>query len=220
MADDTTVQDTDEQQTEQPEEKPTPEAQADIDGLKRKTQELLAEVKEERAKRRELEAEKERIEQERLERDQNYKELSERHKKEAEALRQELDDLRRENANKALEGVATELGAEYGSNAANAKILKRILRDELDFVDGQVVAKNHASIQDLVAHMEQSGDYASLWKGSQAAGGGALGANGGGAAMANPWKPDERNLTEQARIKRENPQLAARLMAEASTTSR
>lgn len=52
----------------------------------------------------------------------------------------------------------------------------------------------------------------------------ASGANGGGAPISgksgaqissNPFKKDTLNLTEQARIQRENPQLAARLKAEA-----
>ena|SRR5690554_108047 len=220
MAEETTTQEQQETEEQEVEQAQKPEAQGDIDGLKRKTQELLAEVKAEREKRRALEEEKERIEKERLERDQNYQELAERNKTEAEKYKQELDELRRGIAAEKLEGRALELGAEYASNSANAKILKRILRDELDFVDGQVVAKNHASIEDLIQSMEQSGDYASLWKGSQAAGGGAPGSHGGGAAISNPWKADSRNLTEQARIKRDNPQLAARMMAEASTTSR
>src|SRR5690606_10229090 len=38
---------------------------------------------------------------------------------------------------------------------------------------------------------------------------------GGGTVDRNPWSPEHFNLTEQGRIMRENPQLAARLMKEA-----
>lgn len=49
----------------------------------------------------------------------------------------------------------------------------------------------------------------------QPKGSGAPGNNGSGAPKANPWKPDQRNRTEQARIVRDDPELAKRLMSEA-----
>lgn len=53
-----------------------------------------------------------------------------------------------------------------------------------------------------------------LAKPAGGAGGGAP-ANGGGGAAKNPWSKDSFNLTEQARLFRENPQEAARLRAAA-----
>lgn len=49
--------------------------------------------------------------------------------------------------------------------------------------------------------------------GGGAAGGGAAG--GSDSAAVNPWKPGSINLTQQGRILRENPELAARLKREA-----
>lgn len=49
----------------------------------------------------------------------------------------------------------------------------------------------------------------------QPKGGNAPGNNGNASTKVNPWKSDQRNLTEQARIKRHEPELAKRLMAEA-----
>lgn len=46
-------------------------------------------------------------------------------------------------------------------------------------------------------------------------GSGAKGNRGGGPSNDNPWKKDSRNLTRQGQILRENPELAARLKAEA-----
>jgi hypothetical protein len=47
-------------------------------------------------------------------------------------------------------------------------------------------------------------------------GGGAPGGSGSGrGSKSNPWKKETRNLTEQGRIKRENPELAERLKREA-----
>lgn len=49
----------------------------------------------------------------------------------------------------------------------------------------------------------------------QPKGGNAPGNNGNASTKVNPWKSDQRNLTEQARIKRHEPELAKRLMVEA-----
>jgi len=55
-----------------------------------------------------------------------------------------------------------------------------------------------------------------LVKASGAGGSGYRGGNGAGGAQVNPWKKETRNLTEQARLSRENPQLAANLKAQAA----
>ncbi len=47
------------------------------------------------------------------------------------------------------------------------------------------------------------------------AGGGAAGGAGGSGRAANPWTKDSRNLSEQARLLKEDPALAKRLKAEA-----
>jgi len=46
-------------------------------------------------------------------------------------------------------------------------------------------------------------------------GSGATGNNGGAKTTPNPFKKETLNLTEQARLKSEDPQLAARLQSEA-----
>ncbi len=52
-----------------------------------------------------------------------------------------------------------------------------------------------------------------------AQGGGAQGGDGRGSGQVNPWKPATRNLTQQARITRENPKLAARFKMDAGIKS-
>ena len=41
--------------------------------------------------------------------------------------------------------------------------------------------------------------------------GGDVNAGQGGGKVVNPWKPESKNITEQARLNKENPTLAAQL---------
>lgn len=67
-------------------------------------------------------------------------------------------------------------------------------------------------------------DFVSAWAKSETgkafvingnSGGGAGGGGGSGDGAPNPWKKETRNLTEQGRLTRENPELAKRFKAEA-----
>jgi DNA repair exonuclease SbcCD ATPase subunit len=183
-----------------------------IEALKRKNQELLGEKKSASQKARELEEQKAQAERERMEQDGQHKELSEKYKTEAERYQAELADLRRGIATEKLSNKAAELAGEYASDTRNAKLLSKFLKDELDYVDGAVVARNHASIDDLIKSMEQSGDYASLWKGKASSGGGATGQKGGSAATK---KLSELSESERTELAMTEPDTFARLMAEA-----
>lgn len=174
-----------------------------IEALKRKNQELLGEKKSASQKARELEEQKTAAERERLEQEGKHKELSEKYKAESERYQSELSELRRSIATEKLSSKAAEIASECASDTRNAKLLSKFLKDELDYVDGQVVARNHASIEDLIKSMEQSGDYASLWKGKGSTGGGATGQKGGSAAPTK--KLSEMNQAERLRFKDEDP---------------
>ena len=73
------------------------------------------------------------------------------------------------------------------------------------------------TVDQLVAEFRASDIFARCFEGTGAAGSGANGSgNGSSGAIRNPWKADTLNLTEQARLNREEPELAARLKSEAS----
>jgi len=76
------------------------------------------------------------------------------------------------------------------------------------------------TVDQLLAEMKENDVFAPAFRGSRASGGGATGSGAGGrAAGKNPWSKNSLNLTEQARILRENPAQAARLKAEAGSAA-
>ena len=73
------------------------------------------------------------------------------------------------------------------------------------------------TIEQLLAEFKESDTYAPCFEGSRATGSGAGGGgNGAGGAKDNPFAKNTLNLTEQARLKRDDPDAAARLQAAAA----
>ena len=109
------------------------------------------------------------------------------------------------------------------ADAIRAKQLKKILKADydidFDLEQGQfkVTGDKVTSVDDLKRLVSESEDYRFYLAGSGATGGGSTGGKGTGAAMANPFKQGEHfNLTEQGRILKEDPVLAAQLKAAAA----
>lgn len=79
----------------------------------------------------------------------------------------------------------------------------------------------YMDIKGLVEELRQDDDYAPLFESSGVSGSGATGrreAGGSGGTppgLKNPWHPSTRNITDQMRLMKENPQLAAKLQAAA-----
>lgn len=71
------------------------------------------------------------------------------------------------------------------------------------------------TIEALLDEFKESQTFAPCFEGSRASGSGAAGGNGSGGAEANPFAKETLNLTEQARLNREDPAKAARLKAAA-----
>lgn len=72
------------------------------------------------------------------------------------------------------------------------------------------------TIRQRLAEMKQDEAYAMLFEGTTRGAGSTTVVNG--RKVTNPWKMETRNLTEQAKIYRENPELAKKLAAEAGVT--
>ena len=94
------------------------------------------------------------------------------------------------------------------AKAKNAKAVKALLDMEKVKLDGDQLL----GIDEQLKALQQSDQY--LFGDSGKVGGG-TNPPGAGGAEVNPWKKDTFNLTQQAKILRENPALAARLKAEA-----
>lgn len=162
------------------------EAQAEIERLKGHHKTLLDETK--TAKQRAAELEKARLDEETNRQHENgeYKTLAEKYKAEAEAERKANLELKGSVANKELDAAAMLAANSEANTPANAKILARFIRDNLEYVEGAVVGKDGVSVEDAIKSLLDSGDYDALRKGIQSSGGGASGGkNGGGAAKGD-----------------------------------
>lgn len=72
------------------------------------------------------------------------------------------------------------------------------------------------SLSDYIAKVNEDEDNAHHFRARGGSGSGTTSSNnGGGKVTVNPWMPKTRNLTQQGQILRSNPELAARLKAEA-----
>lgn len=65
------------------------------------------------------------------------------------------------------------------------------------------------TVSDMVAELKANTDFAPAFPTQNGGGGGAPNGGGQGNSGVNPWKADSKNVTEQARINKENPTLAA-----------
>lgn len=81
----------------------------------------------------------------------------------------------------------------------------------------------YLDIKGLVAELKEDQDYAPLFEASGITGSGSTGRQAGGGTggvppgMKNPWAQATRNITEQMRLQKENPKLAEKLRAAATT---
>lgn len=83
--------------------------------------------------------------------------------------------------------------------------------------DGQPIAMiGEQSLTDYVAHWADSDEGRPFVAQPTNSGGGAVISASGRTKSSNPWAKDSRNLSEQARILREDPERAARLKAAAA----
>lgn len=202
----------------------------DVSGLKTKVDELLAEKKAEAKKRQEAEeaARKAAEEHARSSGDVEALEKSwqEKLSKREQELSEQIAALESDLGNITVGSTADSLAAELalpGSAKALLPHIKQRLKTERR--DGKPVTTvldadgkpSAMSIDDLKAEFANDPAFAPIIVGSKASGGGAGGAKGGGAATSNPFAKGEGfNLTEQARLLKEDPQKAAQLQSQAS----
>lgn len=156
------------------------------------------------------------------------KELQEAHARELEqrdaaaaALRAQLDN----------ELVTNAITGSIGKAKGSIDLLLPHLRNAVKLIDedGVLAARvvdakgtpridtktgDFLSIDQLLEEMKNTDTFAPCFEGTRASGSGARG-GAGGSAQQNPWAGGSLNLTEQGRITRENPGLAAKLKSEA-----
>ena len=135
----------------------------------------------------------------------------------SEELKKQIEQLQAENKKAAEEWQAKMVQMQLdfaiekalaAAKAKNAKAVKALLDMEKVKLDGDQLL----GIDEQLKALQQSDQY--LFGDSGKVGGG-TNPPGAGGAEVNPWRTATFNLTNQAKILRENPALAARLKAEA-----
>lgn len=165
----------------------TPEQQVRIDALIAKT------IAKERSKA-EADVEKAKTEAEKLAKmNADQKAEYERQQREAKLTEREAEITKRELRASALETLAE-------------KGLPKGLADILNYTDADSTKESLDAVETAFRAAVEAGVNERL-KGNPPGGGGS--SKGGG--QVNPWKQETFNLTEQGRILRENPELAAQL---------
>lgn len=217
----------------------------ETEGLKNKNQQLLGEVKKFKARassvpddfdadewqkiKDEAEAAREEAAKAAGKWDEYKAELVETHQTEIKGLKGERDALKSQ-----LEDVLVNnsIMSAISHAKGNHDLLMPHVRDHVKLFDedGQQVARvidktgnpriagakgDFMTIEGLLEEFKESETFAPCFEGSRATGSGAGGGSGGGAAKNNPFSKESLNLTEQARLKREDPDKAARLEAAA-----
>jgi len=93
-----------------------------------------------------------------------------------------LVELKGSIANQALDSAAMQAALSEANSPANAKIMARFIRDQLEYSEAGVIGKGGKSADDAIKEMFATGDFEALRKGNQSSGGGAPGSKTGGGA--------------------------------------
>lgn len=218
----------------------------ETEGLKSKNQQLLSEVKKFKAKAssipedfdaeawQELKTAKQLADEEAAKAagkwDEYKSELVETHQKEIGGLKEENGTLRGQLENVLVNNAI--MGA-ISHAKGNPDLLMPHVRGHVKLFDddGEQVARvvdkagnpriigakgDYMSIEQLLEEFKESDTFAPCFEGSRATGSGAGGGSGSGGVKNNPFSKETLNLTEQARLKRDDPDAAARLKAAAA----
>ena len=154
----------------------------EVQGLKAKNDELLAEKKAAQRAKEELDA-KARTEKERYAQENGqYQELYESQKQEANALRQKIEEMNQQVTRQKVQSEATKIAASLTKDVAKAKLLEEKLSQRLTLMDGEIRVTDDSgqltvsTLDDLVVNVKN--DFPFLVDGNQATGGGATRSQG------------------------------------------
>lgn len=145
--------------------------------------------------------------------------LQEKTQESANALR----DLQASLSKREIDALLSEITTTHGAGGVLNKHFDKILRADYEFetVDGglQIKSKADGSILDretFTKTVTSNEEYNSYLSAGKASGAGAHGGNNGAGATVNPFKKGENfNLTKQAELLKENPELANSLRSQA-----
>jgi len=166
-----------------------------VQGLKAKNEELLAEKRRAQQEKEKIDAEA-KAERERIAAENGqFKELYESQKEEANQLRSTIEQMNQAVAQQKVQTEAQRLASSLTKDVARAKLLEKEIGQRLQLVDGEVKVVDESgqltvsTLDDLSATIKQS--YPFLVDGSQAQGGGAARSQGGADVGAREMSRDD-----------------------------
>lgn len=201
-------------------EKTAEELQSELEAVLAKNRELLGELKSVKAKARGVEIDPEdfaRLQTENEELKTSLSKMERTTKTEMDKLSKALSEKDGALQNYLIDGGITEALAKSGVRPEFVSAAKALLKQQAS------IRAENGSYQAVMGDKPLN-DAITEWIASDGkhfvsapanAGGGALSNGNGGGVNVNPWAKDSLNLTEQLRIKRESPELAAKLAAQA-----
>lgn len=182
----------------------------EVQGLKAKNDELLAEKKAAQRAKEELDA-KARAEKEEIAKKQNdFQQLYESQKQEADTLRQKIEEMNKAVQRQTIGGEAMRIASSLTKDVAKAKLLEKEISQRLSLVENEIRVVDESgqltvsTLDDLTAQIRTN--YPFLVDGIQAQGGGAARSHGGadvGGKEISRSQFDEMNQAQRARFFRD-----------------
>ena len=191
----------------------------DVSGLKNKNSELIGKLQREKEERERLSREAEDLARKQAEDkgeyEKLYKEMREKlREKEEETARERSARIERENNEFAM-ALAQELSGELGHKQVQL-MKKELLAYVKTSETGPYFEIGGFKVEQDTIKNRMETEYPFLCAGNKSSGGQATGSSGkAGTGERNPWKKETLNITEQARISKDDPALADRLKAQA-----
>lgn len=186
----------------------------EVQGLKAKNDELLAEKKAAQRAKEELDA-KARAEKEEIAKKQNdFQQLYESQKQEADSLRKKIEEMNHAVQRQTIGGEAAKIASTLTKDVAKAKLLEKEISQRLSLVENEIRVVDESgqltvsTLDDLTASIRQN--YPFLVDGIQAQGGGAARSHGGadvGGKEISRSQFDEMNQAQRARFFRDGGQI-------------
>lgn len=186
----------------------------EVQGLKAKNDELLAEKKAAQRAKEELDA-KARAEKEETAKKQNdFQQLYESQKQEADSLRKKIEEMNHAVQRQTIGGEAAKIASTLTKDVAKAKLLEKEISQRLSLVENEIRVVDESgqltvsTLDDLTANIRQN--YPFLVDGIQAQGGGAARSHGGadvGNKEISRSQFDELNQAQRSRFFRDGGQI-------------
>lgn len=169
--------------------------QAEVDRLRKHSETLLAEKKQQSEQRRAEQAEKERLAEETARKKGDFETLEKQYQAKIQDLQNQIVERDKQRDEHLVKSHAQKLSSQLSDNPANQEILQMVLEKRLSAKDGQLSVLDDngtpsiMTIDDLAKQIQNCGKYDSLIIGTKSCG---TGSNGQSVKRAGDYSEQER----------------------------